>query len=130
MGQPQKSMRKIYPAPATSVLRLPSEQIANRLQIDFPEDESVRISHEAIYQALDIQGQGALRRELVRFLRTGRALYFIFLTILVFHLQAYRTIMTPPTQSGSLHLHAIKRFKLSARQGEVVLIYGQQCSNY
>ena len=50
------------------------EQIASRLQIDFPEDESMRISHEAIYQALYIQGRGALKRELVHCLRTGRAL--------------------------------------------------------
>lgn len=50
------------------------EQIANRLQIDFPDDESMRISHEAIYQALYIQGRGALKRELVGCLRTGRAL--------------------------------------------------------
>jgi len=32
------------------------EQIANRLQVDFPDDRSTRISHEAIYQALYIQG--------------------------------------------------------------------------
>ena len=50
------------------------EQIANRLQVDFPDDPSMRISHEAIYQALYIQGRGALRRELVSCLRTGRAL--------------------------------------------------------
>lgn len=50
------------------------EQIANRLQIDFPDDESMRISHEAIYQALYIQGRGALKRELVSCLRSGRAL--------------------------------------------------------
>ncbi len=50
------------------------EQISKRLQIDFPHDESMRISHEAIYQALFIQGRGALRRELVACLRTGRAL--------------------------------------------------------
>ena len=50
------------------------EQIANRLQVDFPHDESMRISHEAIYQALYVQGRGALRRELVACLRTGRAL--------------------------------------------------------
>ncbi len=50
------------------------EQIANRLRIDFPDDESMRISHEAIYQALYIQGHGALKRELVGCLRTGRAL--------------------------------------------------------
>jgi len=50
------------------------EQISNRLRVEFPDDESMRISHEAIYQALYIQGRGALRRELVACLRTGRAL--------------------------------------------------------
>ncbi len=50
------------------------EQISNRLRVEFPDDESMRISHEAIYQALFIQGRGALRRELVTCLRTGRAL--------------------------------------------------------
>ena len=50
------------------------EQIANRLLLDFPEDKSMRISHEAIYQALYIQGRGALKRELVSCLRTGRAM--------------------------------------------------------
>ena len=40
------------------------EQIANRIKIDFPDDESMRISHEAIYQALYIEGRGALKREL------------------------------------------------------------------
>jgi IS30 family transposase len=50
------------------------EQIANRLPIDFPDDESMRISHEAIYQALYVQGRGGLRRELTACLRTGRAL--------------------------------------------------------
>jgi IS30 family transposase len=42
--------------------------------VDFPHDGSMRISHEAIYQALYVQGRGALRRELVACLRTGRAL--------------------------------------------------------
>jgi hypothetical protein len=50
------------------------EQIAHRLRIDFPDDERMRISHEAIYQALYVQGRGALRRELSACLRTGRAL--------------------------------------------------------
>jgi IS30 family transposase len=40
------------------------EQIARRLPFDFPADDSMRISHEAIYQALYVQGRGALRREL------------------------------------------------------------------
>jgi IS30 family transposase len=50
------------------------EQIANRLKVDFPHDETMRISHEAIYQALYVEGRGALKRELVACLRTGRAL--------------------------------------------------------
>jgi transposase, IS30 family len=51
-----------------------AEQIARRLPEAFPDDESMRISHEAIYQALYVQGRGALRRELTVCLRTGRAL--------------------------------------------------------
>lgn len=50
------------------------EQISHRLKLDFPDDGSMHISHEAIYQSLFIQGRGALKRELVTCLRTGRAL--------------------------------------------------------
>ena len=50
------------------------EQISNRLRVDFPDDESMRISYEAIYQALYVESRGALKRELVACLRSGRAL--------------------------------------------------------
>jgi len=50
------------------------EQISNRLRLDFSDDESMRICHEAIYQSLYVQGRGALRQELTACLRTGRAL--------------------------------------------------------
>ncbi len=50
------------------------EQISNRLRLDFPDDESMRVSHEAIYQTLFVQGRGALKRELTACLRTGRTL--------------------------------------------------------
>jgi len=50
------------------------EQIAGRLRLDFPDDPSMRISHEAIYQALYIEGRGGLRRESSACLRSGRAL--------------------------------------------------------
>src|SRR5271154_2913577 len=50
------------------------EQIARRLPVDFADDATMRISHEAIYQALFVQGRGALRRELTACLRTGRVL--------------------------------------------------------
>jgi IS30 family transposase len=50
------------------------QQIAQRLRLDYPDDATMRISHEAVYQALYVQGRGALRRELTTCLRTGRAL--------------------------------------------------------
>ena len=50
------------------------EQIAYRLRLDFPDDKTMRISHEAIYQSLYVQSRGALRRDLTACLRTGRAL--------------------------------------------------------
>lgn len=49
-------------------------QIAHRLPLDYPNDPTMRVSHEAIYQALYVQGRGALRQELTACLRTGRAL--------------------------------------------------------
>jgi IS30 family transposase len=50
------------------------QQISERLKLDFPDDPGMRISHEAIYQSLFVQSRGALKRELVSCLRTGRAL--------------------------------------------------------
>ena len=50
------------------------EQIAKRLVLKFTDDKTMRISHEDIDQSLFIQGRGALKRELVTFLRPGRAL--------------------------------------------------------
>jgi IS30 family transposase len=49
------------------------EQIASRLKIDFPDQPEMQVSHETIYQALYVQSRGALKRELTRHLRTGRA---------------------------------------------------------
>ena len=50
------------------------QQIAERLRIDFPDDSTMRVSHEAIYQALYVQGRGAVKRELTACTTTGRAL--------------------------------------------------------
>ncbi len=49
------------------------EQISNRLKTDFPEDDSMRISHEAIYQSLYVADRGGLARDATACLRTGRA---------------------------------------------------------
>ena len=48
-------------------------QISSWLMEAYPGDEEMRVSHETIYQSLFIQGKGALRKELSRCLRTGRA---------------------------------------------------------
>ncbi|GFG50562.1 hypothetical protein MAGR_20030 [Mycolicibacterium agri] len=50
------------------------QQIARRLQLDFPDDAEMRVSPETIYQSIYVQGRGSLRRELHQCLRTGRAL--------------------------------------------------------
>jgi transposase, IS30 family len=48
-------------------------QISSWLVDAYPGDEEMRVSHETIYQSLFVQGRGALRKELWRCLRTGRA---------------------------------------------------------
>lgn len=49
------------------------QQIAARLVRDYPDELSMRVSHETIYRTLFVQGRGALRRELTACLRSGRA---------------------------------------------------------
>jgi IS30 family transposase len=63
-GEVQRRLRKNH-SPA---------QISNRLRDDFPDDPEMRVSHETIYQSIYIQGRGALKRDLAKHLRTGRAL--------------------------------------------------------
>ena len=49
------------------------EQIAGRLKVEFPDQPEMQVSTETIYQSLYVQSRGALKRELTRCLRTGRA---------------------------------------------------------
>ena len=49
------------------------QQVSQRLRIEFPGDPMMRVSPEAIYQSIYVQGRGALRKELAACLRTGRA---------------------------------------------------------
>ena len=69
-----EALREYVQTKLGGVQRWSPEQIARRIRVDFPEDDGMRISHEAIYQALYVQGRGGLRRELSVCLRTGRAL--------------------------------------------------------
>src|SRR5699024_11810173 len=71
---PWKGLNKPHRADRRWSVAWSPEQISHRLKIDFPDDESMRISHEAIYQSLFIEGRGELKREIVACLRTGRAL--------------------------------------------------------
>lgn len=48
------------------------QEIARRLRLEFPNDTTMHVSHETIYQSLFVQGRGELRRELARCLRSGR----------------------------------------------------------
>jgi transposase, IS30 family len=54
--------------------RYSPEQIAGRLRRRYPDDPEMWVSAETIYQSLYVQSRGALKRELTRYLRTGRAL--------------------------------------------------------
>jgi IS30 family transposase len=47
-------------------------QISASLIKDYPYDLEMRVSHETIYQALFVQGRGTLRKELAKYLRSGR----------------------------------------------------------
>src|SRR3954463_4114715 len=71
---PGKGVKKPHRADRRWAMAWSPEQISRRLVVDFPDDVGMRISHEAIYQALYIEGRGALKRELVACLRAGRAL--------------------------------------------------------
>ena len=48
------------------------EQISGWLKREFPADEGLRVSHEAIYRSLFVQARGVLKKELIGHLRAGR----------------------------------------------------------
>ena len=48
------------------------QQIAGWLKLTYPDRPEMQVSHETIYRTLYVQSRGALRRELSRYLRTGR----------------------------------------------------------
>jgi len=50
------------------------EQIAGWLKRTYPEDEDYRVSHEIIYRSLYVQARGALKKELIKHLRSKRTM--------------------------------------------------------
>jgi IS30 family transposase len=48
------------------------EQISGWLKTQYPDDESMRVSHETIYRSLFIQARGVLKQELMEHLRSKR----------------------------------------------------------
>jgi len=50
------------------------DQIAGWLKSTYPDDESYQVSHETIYKTLFIQTRGALKKELIQYLRKPRAM--------------------------------------------------------
>ncbi|MHB1565971.1 MAG: IS30 family transposase [Acidiferrobacter sp.] len=55
-------------------LKLPwaLEQIAGWVTLQYPDDETMRVSHETIYRSLFVQARGVLKKERQRHLRSGR----------------------------------------------------------
>jgi IS30 family transposase len=54
------------------VLDWSPEQISGWLKTQYPDDESMRVSHETIYRSLFIQARGVLKKELMEHLRSKR----------------------------------------------------------
>jgi len=53
-------------------LHLSPQQISRRLPLEFPDDNTMRVSHETIYASLFVQGRGGLNKQLVKHLRSGQ----------------------------------------------------------
>ena len=53
--------------------RFSPQQISARLKLDHPDDPELRITAETIYQSLYVQSRGRFRKDLTRYLRSGRS---------------------------------------------------------
>jgi IS30 family transposase len=72
---------KLVENPALSLIvasklkqRWSPQQIAGWLKKTYPEDENYQVSHEIIYRSLYVQARGALKKELIKHLRTRRSM--------------------------------------------------------
>jgi IS30 family transposase len=53
--------------------RFSPQQISARLKLEHPDDPEMRIAAETIYQSLYVQSRGRFRKDLTRYLRSGRS---------------------------------------------------------
>jgi IS30 family transposase len=53
--------------------RFSPQQISARLKLEHPHDPEMQIAAETIYQSLYVQSRGRLRKDLARYLRSGRS---------------------------------------------------------
>lgn len=53
-------------------LEWPPVQVAGWLKLEFPDQDTMRVSHETIYRSLFIQARGVLKKELIGHLRSRR----------------------------------------------------------
>lgn len=61
-------VQEMFDAPS----RPSPQQVVGRLARDFPDDESMRISHETLYKELYVQARGTLKVQVKKVLRSGR----------------------------------------------------------
>jgi len=66
-GDPRRDRRRRLES------RFSPQQISARLRLDYPHDPEMRIAAETIYQSLYVQSRGRLRKDLARYLRSGRS---------------------------------------------------------
>jgi IS30 family transposase len=76
--RPQRCVLAMHPRLRDQVaqwlqLQWSPEQISRRLVAHYPDDHSMRVSHETIYRTLFVQARGALKKELLAHLRTQRS---------------------------------------------------------
>jgi len=75
--QPEKCFLALYPrlrevVASKLILDWPLEQISGWLKTHYPDDESMRVSHESIHRSLFIQARGVLKKDLMGHLRSKR----------------------------------------------------------
>jgi IS30 family transposase len=75
--RPKKCLLAVHPrlrevVASKLILDWSPEQISGWLKTHYPDDESMRVSHETIYRSLFIQARGVLKKELMDHLRSKR----------------------------------------------------------